>query len=364
MTAPVLLPTVGRHLVREFARTFLLTLLAFIAIYVIVDFFDRFDDYLRHDAALDALIRTVLYKIPLVVTQVAPMAVLTGALVGLGVLARQNEFVALRACGVSIWQAAVPLMLTALLLSVAILGWNEWVVPDMTRRAHDIWNAEVRKRSLDRSVYTGRQVWYHGRAGFYSINRVALGRRALYGVTIYTLGADFRPAYVIEAATATWDGAQWTFTAPTTKQFGPDGMVETAALPPGFVLPETIDDFRVASVEPEEYSYAMLRRQIESLRAKGVDASEGLVDLHLKLALPVASAIMMLLAIPLAARGTRVTSLPAAAATGLVIGFTYFIVLGLVRALGQKGGLPPLIAAWAPNTVFVVMGSALLVGGD
>jgi len=52
--SPILLPTVGRHLVREFARTFLLTLLAFIAIYLIVDFFDRFDDYLRHDAALDA----------------------------------------------------------------------------------------------------------------------------------------------------------------------------------------------------------------------------------------------------------------------------------------------------------------------
>ncbi len=359
----LLLPTVGRHLVREFARTFLLTAAAFVAIYLLVDFFDRFDDYLRHDAPLDALIRTILYKVPLVLTQVTPLAVLTGALVGLGMLARQNEFVAMRACGVSIWQVALPLIGLAIALSALVFVWNEQVVPKMTRRAHEIWSVEVKKRG-EHNVYTGRQVWYHGRSGFYSINRVALGRRSLYGLTIYELGQDFRPVRVVEAAAAVWDGAQWSFETPRTREFRPEGVVETTTLPPGFVLPETLDDFRVASVEPEEFSYLMLRRQIEALRLKGVDASEGLVDLHLKLALPAATAIMMLLAIPIAARGTRVTNLAAAAALGLSIGFTYFVVLGFARALGQTGALPPAIAAWTPNLLFAMIGGALLVGGD
>ena len=88
-------------------------------------------------------------------------------------------------------------------------------------------------------------------------------------------------------------------------------------MPPGFALPETLEDFRVVSVEAEEFSYRMLRDQIASLQSKGVDASESWVDLHLKVALPAASLVLMLVAVPLAARGTRVSSLPAAVGTRL-----------------------------------------------
>jgi lipopolysaccharide export system permease protein len=70
--------------VREFLAAFALSLGAFIIIYVTADFFDRLDGFLRHDASASAIVRYFLFKIPLVVTQVAPFAVLVGALVGLG----------------------------------------------------------------------------------------------------------------------------------------------------------------------------------------------------------------------------------------------------------------------------------------
>ena len=100
--------TVALHLAREFLWAFALTLGAFIAIYVIADFFDRFDTFLRHDASGGAIVRYFLFKIPLVVTQATPLAVLTGGIVGLGLLARQHEFVALRACGASIPRESGP----------------------------------------------------------------------------------------------------------------------------------------------------------------------------------------------------------------------------------------------------------------
>src|SRR5262249_3216506 len=93
---PALLRTVSVHLVRESLWAFALTLGAFIIIYLIADFFDRFDGFLRHDAAGGAIVRYFVFKIPLVVTQATPLAVLTGGIVGLGLLARQHEFVALR----------------------------------------------------------------------------------------------------------------------------------------------------------------------------------------------------------------------------------------------------------------------------
>jgi lipopolysaccharide export system permease protein len=360
---PLLLPTLGRHVTLEFLRTFSLTLLTFVGIFLLADFFDRFDTFLEHDATASAILRLFLYRIPLVMTQVAPLAVLAGGLIGLGLLARQNEFVAMRACGVSVWQVLSPLAVLAALISVATFAWNETVVPASARRWHQVWNQEIKQRH-SAGVFTGREFWYHGRAGFYNVDRVVPRRHQLVGLTIYQLGDDFRPVRVIRARTATWTGSGWDLEAPRTLHFDTDPAREVPGVPPGFELPETLDDFRVVSVEAEEFSYRMLRDQIASLQSKGVDASESWVDLHLKVALPAASLVLILVAVPLAARGTRVSSMAAAVGAGFVLGFAYFIVLAFARALGQTGALPPLLAAWTSNLLFVLIGVYNLLGAD
>jgi lipopolysaccharide export system permease protein len=354
-------PVLARHLALEFLRVFALAMFAFVAIYVIVDFFDRFDNFLRKDAPAGAIVRYFLFKIPLVVSQVTPFAVLAGGLVGLGLLGRHNEFVALRACGVSVWQAALPMFMLAVLLSAGVFAWNERVVPDTARRWHTIENMEIKKRGAT-TIFTGRDVWFHGGAGFYNIDRVMPRKHALYGLTIYQLGADFRPRRLILANAALWDGRDWQMEGVRTREFGPDGATDTPSLPEHFHLPETFADFQVASVEPEEFSYGMLRRQINDLRRKGADVSESWVDLYLKIALPAASAIMMLLAVPLAFKGTRVSSLASGIGLGFALGFSYFVVLAFTRALGQSHALPPTIAAWAANGLFALVGGYLLLG--
>ena len=359
----LVLPVVGRHLIREFLRAFGLALGAFVAIYVIAEFFDQFDNFLRQEAPAGAIIRYFLFKLPFVIAQVTPVAVLAGGLVGLGLLARQNEFVALRACGVSIWQMATPLLGVAALIGVAVFAWSETVVPYSAQRWHTIKNSEIRKRGAS-GVFAGREIWFHGRAGFYNIDRVNLNRHILYGLTVYQLRSDFKPLRIIEADAVSWDGERWQFVGARTREFTAGGVHELLRLPEDFSLPETLEDFRAVSVEPEALSYAMLRRQIKDLRRKGVDTSESWVDLHLKLALPVASVMMMLLAVPLAAAGTRVTSVAASMAVGFVVGFGYFVVVAFTRALGQSGALPPVVAAWAANVLFALIGGYYALGSD
>jgi lipopolysaccharide export system permease protein len=349
--------------VREFLRMFLLIMAAFVAIYVVADFFDRFDRLLKHDARAGAVIRLFLFKVPLIVTQVTPIAVLAAGLIGLGLLARHNEFVALRACGVSIWQIAVPLLAVAGVIGVATFVWNETVVPYCAHRAHTIQNREIKRRGTV-GVFTGRGVWYRGRAGFYNIDRVSPRQRTLYGLTVYQLGAGFRLRRIVEVNSAVWRGGRWRLLGARTRTFVPDGMREAAGAPPGFTLPETLDDFRVMAVEPEELSYRMLRRQIKELHRRGVDSSESWVDLHLKASLPAASVLMMLIAIPLAAAGTRVSSLASSIGVGLVLGFGYYVVVAFTRALGQSGALPPALAAWSANALFALVGGYYFLGSE
>jgi lipopolysaccharide export system permease protein len=359
----LLLPVVSRHVTREFVGTFALTMTAFVAIYVMADFFDRLNSFLSHDAPPGAILRSFLFKLPLVITQVTPIAVLVGGLVGLGLLARQNEFVALRACGVSAWQVAAPLLGVGVLISVGIFFWNETVVPYSARQWHAIENLEIKKRGVA-TLFTGREVWYHGRAGFYNIERVNPRRATLYGLTVYQLGSDFGLQRLIEAESAVWEDGRWQLTGARTVTFGGDGPHEVPQPPPNFTLPETLDDFRAVSVEPEELSYTMLKRQIRDLRRKGVDAEESRVDLHLKIALPAASLIMMLLAVPLAASGTRVSSFAASIGLGFGVGFSYFVLVAFTRALGQSGALPAALAAWSANGLFALVGTFYLLGAE
>jgi len=359
----LILPVLARYLCGEFARTFLLTLVAFCSIYVVADFFDRFDTYIRNDVTLIAIVRSVVYRLPLVVTQVMPIAVLAGGLIGLGLLARSNEFVALRACGVSLWQILLPLVALSVVLGVGVFIWNETVVPAAAQRWHYNWNREIRKRRAA-TLFTGREVWYRGRGGFYNIHRIAIRRQTLYGLTIYQLGDDFRPTRVIETPLAHWTGTEWELVSPRTRTFDADGVRDVAGTPPDFSIPETLEDFRVVSVDGEELSYGELRRHIASLQSKGLDVSDTWVDLYLKTALPAGTLIMMLIAVPLAARGTRQTSLPRAVGFGFVIGFGYIIVLAFARALGQNGALPPMVAAWSSNVLFTLVGLFFVLEGE
>jgi len=123
--ARTILPTIARHLIGEVLRTFLLMMIAFVAISILVYFFDRFDDFLKQGAPAGTIALLFLYRVPLIVGQVMPIAVLAGALVGLGLLARNNEFVALRSCGVSLGQITLPLVALAVLIALANFLWDE-----------------------------------------------------------------------------------------------------------------------------------------------------------------------------------------------------------------------------------------------
>ena len=184
-------PTLGRYLQRQVLRFFLLSLATLAALSLIADFFDRVDTFLKHGASLGIVLRSFLLRAPQVVTEVTPVAMLAGALVGLGLMARHREFVALRACGVSSWQVLRPLVALAIVVSASTLAWNELVVPSSARRWHEVWNHDVKKR---RSLGLRRPAGMVSRAaGFYNIERANPRRQTLLGLTIYQLARRVPP---------------------------------------------------------------------------------------------------------------------------------------------------------------------------
>ena len=354
-------PVLSWHLLGAFLRTTGLCVAAFLSIYVIVEFFDRFDKFLELGASAGAVVRYFMFRVPMFVTRVVPMAVLAGVLLGLGNLGRQNEFVALRAAGVSVWQISTPLLLAAFLVSGLVLFWNERVVPYCSQRAHDVYATQIKQSPIKGAGR--RDIWYRGVAGFYNIEHVSEDR--LVGLTVYQLDDEFQPRNVIEVDRARWrpDTGAWKLSGLRTYRLDADGHV--AAVPNRtFKLPEPPSEFLAFPGEAEEFTFAALRHHIAKLQRTGEDPGDYYVELHLKVAVPFASLVMVMIGIPLATRGTRTTNLAGAVTFGLAIGFSYWVVLAFTKALGEGGAIQPALAAWAANAIFFLVGTFLFLGNE
>jgi lipopolysaccharide export system permease protein len=249
-------------------------------------------------------------------------------------------------------------------LSVLIVGWNETVVPYSTERSRYIEIVEIRNRPL-KALLNEDGIWFHGRNGIYNIEHFDARTGTLVGLTVYDLSPGFVLQRLVEVPTAQWRDDRWIVSAASERTFDDKGGVITRPLTPAeFVLPERPQDFQIIEKDPEELNFRRLRHHIHELSRKGIDTTESRVDLHLKLALPLVPLVMVLVGVPLAGRNPRRRPLATSIGIGLVVGFSYWVLLALTISLGHGGAIPPAIAAWTANGVFALLGAFLFLGPE
>lgn len=344
---PALGSILDRYLVGGFLRIFCLSLVGMTALYLLVDFFDRFDNFLRAGASLRSSIAYFLFKLPLSASRTFGFAALFATLFALGMLARNREIIAMRSSGLSLKRIALPLLLFSLALAPLMFFWNESLVPLFTRKAQDIYRTEVKKKP--KTLTGSEDIWLRGKGSFIRVGRFDSKKKILEGVSVYFVTPDFALRGVIEAPSARWNGNRWETDRGTEWLFLPDGRVTPRKTPLILPLTETPADFELLKQDPEELGFFDLRNRIADLKAKGIDTTEYQVDLHLKLALPFVPALLVVLAIPFALRHGPGGGLVTSFSLTLLIGFGYWFFLAFSRSLGHSGALPPWISAWLPN---------------
>ena len=349
------------YLCKEFIRFFSLSLLLFLGLSLLIDFFDRFSSFVKYDATLSVIGRYFLFKLPLFVTQAVPAAALAGSLLSLGLLSRNQELLALKACGVSAWQMATPLLLSACLLSLGGWLWNENVVPYAFHKSRYINTVEIKRKTF-KGLFHTQGFWYHGARSFYHIDHFDSRHNILTGLTIYTLGENFQVESLIKIARASWRNGEWIFEGLQEDTLQQDETPHSSL--PDRLLQETPEDFSLVAMKAEEFSSQALRSHIDDLRQKGLDTTEYQVDLELKGAIPFATVVMTLLGIALAVPGAKQLALPTALGSALMVGFGYWVFLALTVSLGNGGVLPPLLSAWLANGTAGLVGVYFLLGID
>jgi lipopolysaccharide export system permease protein len=357
-------PTVNRFLASQFFGPFLVSLAAFTIAYLLGDMFDRFNDLLRYGGFGLLGLEYFAFKLPLIVSQLLPVASLAGVLLGFALLNRSGEVLACQQLGISRLEMTVPVLVVAALISLFDFVLSETVVPSATRASRYLYEVELKKRQL-KGVFANQSIWVRMRDGFLSADRYDPHTATLRGVTLYHIAPDYSVRGIVHASSAQWNGREWVASSSTSYHVGPNGSVSGRERGDIFGASLKPSDLSLLRLDPDEFSLWELDRYIADLEQKGLDPGGYLVDRDLKYAMPLSCIIMVALGIALSLDPLpRHLSLGRSFGNAIIIGFGYWLAFGLTSSLGHSAIIPPWVGAWTPNIIFAVLALAIFLVGE
>ncbi len=347
------------YVAREFLKLQGLSLVTFISIYIIVDFFEKIDRLVKAQLGLLDLCFYLLLKIPFALGQVIPAAVLLGVLLTFGLFSRSHETMAIRTCGIDILRLSRPLFLLTGATMAILLGLNLYVIPWSQSRLNLFWDTQVQKKPPP-SLLKLEHFWYKGDQAIYNIVLFRKDRQTLEGVKIYLFDRQFHLSQIIAAREARWVNDHWQFYQGFIQTLGPGGVEPGEQFEQRDMnLTERPADFAALEKKVTEMDWGELRHYVHRLERDGYKSTAYRLELQSRLALAVTPLILMMLGLGLAIRREQ-PYIPAVVALGLGLMFAYWVIFGFSASLGQAERLPIICAVWFPHAVFAALALGLL----
>lgn len=361
---------IKRYLLREFLHPLLYCLFAFAMLFVIFDLFDNFSRFMQNELSKGIIAKYyACYLLP-TLEYLTPASLLLATLYTLWRFTKNNELIAMRACGISLYAIMRPFLGVALAFTIGSILLKETISPPATRWYMDIQtnNYQLRETRLveRRPFYIAP---YHREWLVEQFDM--LKPNILHGVRIKQEREDGTRQYEITAQRAEWLDGVWWFFAPVIQHFSetdhPLGRPEPMAPPPPHSNVAARPDYKEIPSdfvnEIHEWVFLSTAEMIRYLRTHPNLSPDHLArrktDMHNRIALPWACFVVTLFGIPAGARSGRQSAITGILlAIGLFIGFYGLIQFGLL--LGKTEVLPPWLAAWIPNIVFGTTGLLMM----
>ena len=341
-----------RYVAASYARIAVMAAVAMAGIFYISTFLDLSDELFKGQATWTMLGTYFWFATPQYVYYVLPLSVLLATLVTIGLLTKNSELIVMKACGISLYRVALPMVAGALVAGAILFVLEESVLGPSNRRAEAIRHV-IRGGSEQTFDVLSRQ-WVVGSDGeIYHYNYFDARTAQLSGLEIYEFGDRMQTLERrTSAERAVDEGPNWRVERGWTREFTGDG--ETRAY--------TAFEQSQAEIEPASYfatqqpderfmSYSQLREYIARLRTSGFDVSEQQVALERKISFPFVTIVMTLIAVPFAVTTGRRGAMYGIG-IGIVLALAYWVTISVFAALGTGGLVAPVLAAWAPNLLF------------
>jgi LPS export ABC transporter permease LptG len=294
----------------------------------------------------------------------APMAVLLAVLITFGLLDKSSELTAMKATGFSIYRATLPVIVVSGIFAAGMFVFDQLYIPH-TNREQEILRDEIKGKPPQTYLQADRK-WIFGQNNeIYYYRLFDPDQNIFGGISIFEFDPNtFQLRRRIHAEHATWEPRlqKWVFEQGWVRTLNGASIQDyrTFDVTTFNELMEDPSYFKKEVKQSSEMNYDELRQYIDDLQQSGFDTVRLKVQLQKKIAFPLITLVMAVLAIPFAASGRRGGAL-VGVAVALGIAVVYWVTAGLFEAMGDANQLPALLAAWAPDFIFGLVGGYMLL---
>jgi LPS export ABC transporter permease LptG/LPS export ABC transporter permease LptF len=351
------------YVLSNFIFYFFLWLAAFVTMTQIFNFFDLLGDVVKNHIALSRVLTYHVFLTPLLIYDTLPVAVLLAVLVTFGVMTKNNEVTAFKACGVSVRRLGLPVLLMSGVLSAALFAADYSWIPQANQIQDAIHN-EIKGRPVQTYLHPERKWVIHNSRIFYYRGFDAAEKMMIEPFVFEIDPKTFRLVREITANRARWQSnmKQWVWEQGSVRDI--DGVdekrLENFTVTSFPEITEVPDDFLIAVKQNQQMNYDELGTYVKYLQERGFDTVKLQVQYHKKFAVPVFALIMALISVPF---GFLVGNRGAMAGIGvsIAIAMAYLGVDRLFEQMGNVNYLPAAVAAWTPDALFFLAGLYLLL---
>ena len=352
------------YVLRDFFLYLGMILSTFLVLVIVFTLFELLGDILRNQVPATVVAEYLLNVAPYLAYNVAPLVMLLAVLITFGLMQRSNEITAIKATGTSIYRIVTPVVVAAAVLAGGLFLADQFYLPHTNKRQEALHN-QIKGKPPQTYLRPDRK-WIFGQNNdiyyyqFFDPDRDQFGN-----LTVFQLDrASFAITRRIHADRARWNENlnRWVYEQGWDRSLNVAAIAnyrpfEVATFPD---LPETPSYFKKEVKQYTEMNYEELRRYIRDLEQGGFDVVRLRVQLHKKLSYPLITLIMAFLAIPFSLSTAKKGAITGVAvAVGIAVFYT--VVSRLFEAMGDLSQLPPALAAWSPDLIFILVGGYLIL---
>ena len=352
------------YVLRDFALYLGLIVAAFLMLLLVFTLFELLGDIMRNQVSPLTVGEYLLNVVPYFLYNTTPLSMLLAVLVTFGLLQRSNEITAIKATGISLYRIIVPVLIASMMVAGVLFLSDQLYLP-YTNKRQDALRNRIKGKPAQTYLRPDRKWIFGQHSDIYYYQFFDPDRDTFGGVSVFQFDPHtFQITHRITAERAHWSESmgRWVYEQGWERSLSGPAIenyhkFDVATYPE---LAEAPAYFKKEIKQSSEMSYEELRRYIYDLEQSGFDVVRLRVQLQKKIAYPLITLVMAVLAIPFAlSAGKR--SAVAGVATAIGIGVVYWTISGLFEAMGNLSQLPPAVAAWSPDLVFGCIGGYLIL---
>jgi LPS export ABC transporter permease LptG/LPS export ABC transporter permease LptF len=353
------------YVLRGFAFYLALIAGAFVTLLLVFTLFELLSDILRNQVSPVIVGEYLLNVTPyFLYYPIAPLSMLLAVLVTFGLLQRTNEITAIKATGISLYRVIVPVLVASTLVAGVLFLSDQLYLP-YTNKRQDALRNQIKGKPAQTYLRPDRKWIFGQHSDIYYYQLFDPDRDVFGGVSVFQFDPHtFQITHRIYADRAHWSNSmsRWVYEQGWERSLN-GSAIESYRKFDAATYPELAEApayFKKEVKQSSEMSYDELRSYIHDLEQSGFDVVRLRVQLQKKIAYPLITFVMAVLAIPFALSAGKRSALTGVA-TAIVIGLFYWTISALFESMGNLSQLPPAVAAWSPDLVFGFVGGYLIL---